>query len=127
MGSGGFIAIERGPAGPGGRGGGRGGVRGGGGERQVVSVKKALERFVEEFEEALTNEEEVMARAKHKAENYGKGGREGGKGGRGMHLEKSCKGFLRFNHRHRPSALPLPSIPPSLVLFLPPLPLLPPS
>ncbi|GAB5029843.1 atp-dependent protease, partial [Nannochloropsis oceanica] len=71
MGSGGFIAIERGPAGPGGRGGGRGGVRGGGGERQVVSVKKALERFVEEFEEVLTNEEEVMARAKHKAENYG--------------------------------------------------------
>jgi hypothetical protein len=79
MGSGGFIAIERGPAGPGGRAGGRGGGRGGGAERQVVSVKKALERFIEEFEESLMNEEEVVVRAKEKAENYGKEGGEGGK------------------------------------------------
>jgi hypothetical protein len=80
MGQGGFVTIERAPGAPGGRGG-RWGGRGGGGEKQVLSVRKALERYVEEYEEALMNEEEVIMRAKEKAENCGEGGRERGKEG----------------------------------------------
>ena len=38
---------------------------------KMLSVKKALERFLEEFEEQLTNEEDVIEKAKEKAENSG--------------------------------------------------------
>jgi hypothetical protein len=41
--------------------------------RQTLSVKKALERFVEDFETELTNEEEVLERAKMKCEQFGIG------------------------------------------------------
>jgi ATP-dependent protease HslVU (ClpYQ) ATPase subunit len=40
---------------------------------QTLSVKKALERFVEDFETELTNEEEVLERAKEKCEQFGIG------------------------------------------------------
>ncbi len=41
--------------------------------RQTLSVKKALERFVEDFETELTSEEEVLERAKEKCEQFGIG------------------------------------------------------
>lgn len=60
----GFISFERPPAGGGRR-------MGGSKERQTLSVKKALERFMEDYENELTSEDEVIERAKEKCEQFG--------------------------------------------------------
>lgn len=40
---------------------------------QTLSVKQALERFEEEYGDSLTNEQEVIERAKEKCEQFGIG------------------------------------------------------
>lgn len=66
MGPGIALSFERPAGGPGRR-------AGGSKERQTLSVKQALERFEEEYGDTLTNEQEVIERAKEKTEQFGIG------------------------------------------------------